>query len=476
MLPFSAPPYLTAVSGPARGEPVLHWVVRGRLRLRCGERVLEAIAHQAIWVPRGLEIAVELDHRTTVVPIAGIAPDGVTAPRVIDVPPDWNDWLLCAYGESLGYLERPPAAAVIERRLRQADRTSLSAPPMPVSPAAVALARRVHDDVADVGSPAEEAARAGWSVRTLQRRFRAETGLSAGQWVRQARLAAAAELLAAGREPEWVAHRVGYQTASGFSRVFSAHSGVSPGRWRPGSTSDGARDDERVPPLPAQRTWTRVNGAAVAIWVACGTATITVGPHHHRLRAGHALVLPAGIPNRIQTGEESLVIPVGFRPGGGAVGSTRSPGDFAPEERWRLLEASVACYTGLPVHAPDGVDLVLARSQWVPASDDEQLLAGLANALAWGDQPQDRALAEWAEAFGVTEAAIRRAVRDTAGMGFVRWQRLARMSSARSRLLRGVPVSRVARGLGYSHMSGFSRAFRAVHGTPPGQCTARRAC
>ncbi|GAA3967673.1 helix-turn-helix domain-containing protein [Gordonia caeni] len=419
-----------------------------------------------------------LDDGAVVVPIGGIDPDGVTTPRVIDVPEAWNGWLLYAYGESLGYLDRTPAASVIEARLRESGRGPAAMPPMPVCPAAVEVARRVLTDVAGFSSLPEEAARAGWSVRTLQRRFRAETGLSVTEWVRRARLGVAADLLAAGRDPEWVAHRVGYQTASGFSRVFSARTGVTPGRWRPEGSDGGGHGhgDEPAPPLPAQRTWTRVNGAAVAVWVARGQATVTVGERCHHLRAGHALVLPAGVPNRIRTGAESLVIPVGFRPGGGGVGATVRPADFGPEEQWRLLEASVACYTGLPVRgAADGVDLVLSGAQWEPASADDRLLADLANALAWGDDPQDRALGQWAAAFGVSESRIRRAVREATGMGFAHWQRLARMSSARSRLLHGGSVGKVARDLGYAHVSGFSRAFCAVHGAPPGRCTARKA-
>jgi AraC-like DNA-binding protein/quercetin dioxygenase-like cupin family protein len=57
--------------------------------------------------------------------------------------------------------------------------------------------------------------RAGASRRTLTRRFRAETGLSFGEWRARARVIRALALTADGRPPAAVAAAVGYRSAQG---------------------------------------------------------------------------------------------------------------------------------------------------------------------------------------------------------------------------------------------------------------------
>lgn len=78
---------------------------------------------------------------------------------------------------------------------------------------------------------AQVAAQVGASVRTLERAFVVETGVTAGAWRRRARLAAALGLLAAGRNVTDVATAVGYQTPSAFVAAFRRELGVTPGRY-----------------------------------------------------------------------------------------------------------------------------------------------------------------------------------------------------------------------------------------------------
>ncbi|OHX12657.1 AraC family transcriptional regulator [Chromobacterium sphagni] len=64
--------------------------------------------------------------------------------------------------------------------------------------------------------------------RTLQRRFRRETGLSFGQWRRQARLMRAMERLACGESVLKVALDLGYASPSAFATMFKRELGVPP--------------------------------------------------------------------------------------------------------------------------------------------------------------------------------------------------------------------------------------------------------
>ena len=71
------------------------------------------------------------------------------------------------------------------------------------------------------------------SARTLSRRFRAATGVSASQYLRIQRMTQAKELLRTTNlsvgEVSW---QVGLQDASYFSKLFTHHSGLTPARYR----------------------------------------------------------------------------------------------------------------------------------------------------------------------------------------------------------------------------------------------------
>lgn len=77
------------------------------------------------------------------------------------------------------------------------------------------------------------AAKASSSIRTLNRRFRAETGQTPMQWVTGVRVRHAQELLE--RTPdsiELIARRVGFRSASSFREQFRRIAGVSPQSYR----------------------------------------------------------------------------------------------------------------------------------------------------------------------------------------------------------------------------------------------------
>jgi AraC-like DNA-binding protein len=75
------------------------------------------------------------------------------------------------------------------------------------------------------------ARRFGLGLRTLERRFAAETGMTFGQWRRQARFLDALRLLAEGRAVKTVARDAGYRSTSAFVAAFSATFGTTPGRY-----------------------------------------------------------------------------------------------------------------------------------------------------------------------------------------------------------------------------------------------------
>ncbi|RXS65454.1 helix-turn-helix domain-containing protein [Streptomyces sp. TM32] len=80
---------------------------------------------------------------------------------------------------------------------------------------------------------ADLAAHAGMSRRTFTRRFRAEVGLSPGQWLTQQRVDLARQLLESSDLPvNRIAERVGFGTGATLRHHLHAAIGVSPGAYR----------------------------------------------------------------------------------------------------------------------------------------------------------------------------------------------------------------------------------------------------
>ena len=79
--------------------------------------------------------------------------------------------------------------------------------------------------------PRRLARRFGVGVRTLERGFVAETGLSLGEWRRQARFMEALRQLGAGSSVKRAAMEAGYRTPSAFIAAFRSSFRTTPGRY-----------------------------------------------------------------------------------------------------------------------------------------------------------------------------------------------------------------------------------------------------
>jgi AraC-like DNA-binding protein len=120
-------------------------------------------------------------------------------------------------------------ARLIRAELERREIVALELP-SPVSP----IARRAAE-LLSLGADrvtVQQAARAvGLSLRALERRFLAETGLPIARWRRQARLHQALRRLAAGETVKAAARTAGYASASAFVAAFRDAFGVTPGRY-----------------------------------------------------------------------------------------------------------------------------------------------------------------------------------------------------------------------------------------------------
>lgn len=101
--------------------------------------------------------------------------------------------------------------------------------PEPISPAAVEAARLIAGD-ATLATPALARA-VGIGIRTLERRFRAETGMTLGRWRQQRMLLRGLERVAGGASVTDAAATAGYGSPSAFIAAFRKAFGTTPARY-----------------------------------------------------------------------------------------------------------------------------------------------------------------------------------------------------------------------------------------------------
>lgn len=152
---------------------------------------------------------------------------------VVEVSPLLRELLV--YVSKLGRLD--PAKAHEARLagllvdLLAAVETIPLALPMPVEERASKVARAVRADPS-VELDAKTIARlGGGSLRTIERAFLRDTGMTFGKWRQQARLLAALTMLAEGKPVTTVALDVGYASPSAFIAMFKSALGTTPSRF-----------------------------------------------------------------------------------------------------------------------------------------------------------------------------------------------------------------------------------------------------
>lgn len=194
---------------------------------------------RAIWAPGGTPHAIEM-RGSVAMRTLYLAPRGdcptLAVCRAIEVAPLLRELIL--HIVRLGMLDADdPAHARLEDLLVDLLAAAETAPlelPLPSDARATAFAERLLADPATDLSLAQMARGSGASLRTLQRLFAAETGLSLEGWRGRARMQQAVVSLSAGAPVTEAALDAGYQSASAFIAAFKRVFGVTPGRYRQG--------------------------------------------------------------------------------------------------------------------------------------------------------------------------------------------------------------------------------------------------
>jgi AraC-like DNA-binding protein len=156
--------------------------------------------------------------------------------RVIDVAPLLRELILRAV-ERMGLDSRTPhdsrMIGLLEDEVNRAIAAAADSPlvlPMPQDERALALAHAVLKQPLRNENVDELAKQHGVARRTLERRYREETGMSFGVWRQKARLLDSIRLLAEGASVTDTALDCGYSSVSAFIAAFKGTFGYTPGR------------------------------------------------------------------------------------------------------------------------------------------------------------------------------------------------------------------------------------------------------
>jgi AraC-like DNA-binding protein len=191
---------------------------------------------RAIWLPAGVahEIVMKGEVATRFLYICPeLAAPLPPQPEVLEVAPLLRELILHILKIRMLHPDRPEQdrlARLLIDLLTQARRIDLVLP-LPADRRARALAERLQEAPADPASLAELARHAGASLRTLQRLFPAETGLTLEAWRQKARLIWSITRLSGGASVAAAAFDCGYDSPSAFITAFKRQFGVTPGRY-----------------------------------------------------------------------------------------------------------------------------------------------------------------------------------------------------------------------------------------------------
>lgn len=219
---------------PVRGWDQLIYSTEGVLTVQTSAGSWVLPPQRALWVPDGIPHRLLIGSTASLRSLYFRARAARHLPRqccAVNVSPLLRELILTCV--NLGALAaRKPAhrrlAAVLFDQLRALPSVPLQLP-QPRDPRACRMALVLRQSPQSSLSAA--AARAGASLRTLERLFRQETHLPLGAWFRRLRLQLAMEHLAAGGTVAEAAQTCGYSAASAFVCMFRRELGATPGHY-----------------------------------------------------------------------------------------------------------------------------------------------------------------------------------------------------------------------------------------------------
>ena len=214
----------------------LIFATRGVMQVTADNAVWVIPPTRALWAPADVRHAIRMkggvDMRTLYIS-TDLSPDLPVGVRVIEVQPLLREVILHVLG--LGMLHPDNASharlsGLLVELIAQARPLDLWLP-LPHDPRGLAMAQQLQVRPEAAPGLAEAAAESGASLRTLQRLFQAQTGLSLEAWRQKSRLVQSAADLIAGASVTVAGLDAGYDSPSAYIAAFKRQFGVTPGRF-----------------------------------------------------------------------------------------------------------------------------------------------------------------------------------------------------------------------------------------------------
>ncbi|MBS1826637.1 MAG: helix-turn-helix domain-containing protein [Acidobacteria bacterium] len=224
----------TTVHYPVKGWDQLIYATQGALTVQTTAGLWILPAFRALWVPENIHHTIHIPKaasmRSIYLPVKSARQLPRTT-RAVNVTPLLRELILaCVQNGAL--LARKPThrrlAAVLRDQLHHLPTAPLQLPdPKDLRAIRIAHLLRQHPDV----SLPSAAKQCGAGLRTLERIFHQDTGMSLGAWLRRLRLQLALESLAAGATVTEAARASGYNGPSAFVAMFRREMGTTPARY-----------------------------------------------------------------------------------------------------------------------------------------------------------------------------------------------------------------------------------------------------
>jgi AraC-like DNA-binding protein len=219
----------------AHGSDQLIYAVRGLMEVSASRKLWLIPPHLGIWIPARTLHRVRMPNRASMRTLyfrEGLVRRSPTC-AVLHVSSLLRELILEAVrlrelraGDALHRSLRDLIAA----QLRSATEVPISVS-LPTDPRALRFAQDFISTLENSTLLTEVCRIAGASVRTMERIFQREVGMSLESWRRQVRLMKAVELLVEGCPVKKVAAEVGYRQPSAFIELFRQTLGVTPKAW-----------------------------------------------------------------------------------------------------------------------------------------------------------------------------------------------------------------------------------------------------
>jgi AraC-like DNA-binding protein len=214
----------------------LTYAAHGVMTVHTSKGVWVVPPHRAVWVPAGIEHTEEMSGRVAARSLFFVPGLSMSLPRdcsTVNVTPLLRELILQA--TRLGVLDSklPTQARLIGVILDQLEalQTAALQLPSPSDQRALKTAALLRESPGRPESLSEIARLVGASKRTIERLFRAETGMPFNQWRQRLRLIHSLRLLADGEPVTSVALEAGYGSTSAFIAMFKKEVGTTPSRY-----------------------------------------------------------------------------------------------------------------------------------------------------------------------------------------------------------------------------------------------------